>query len=162
MSTALSLDVAGIATRAGRSPNPISLDKMARALSFEGEQQTRTRIQREKAAPDGTPWAANVPWYAATKKGSLLQESGSLLDSLSAQPSGTAAEWGSNLIYAAVHQYGAEIKPKTAKRLYVGGRFARRVNIPARPFLGLSEENFADFEDIVLDVLDEFAAQVAP
>lgn len=162
MSTAFSLDVAGIATKAGKSFNPISLDDMARALSFEGEQQTRTRIQSEKSAPDGTPWAKNAPWYAASKKGSLLQETGSLLDSLSAQPSGHQAEWGSNMIYAAVHQYGAEITPKTAKRLFIGGRFARRVTIPARPYLGLSDENFADMEALVLDVLDEYAAQVAP
>lgn len=53
--------------------------------------------------------------------------------------------WGSNKIYAAVHRFGAVIRPKTAEavrfRLASGLVRARSVTIPARPYLGLSAED---------------------
>jgi len=49
---------------------------------------------------------------------------------------------GVNAIYGAVHQFGATIRPKSGKSLVfrLGGKtvFARKVTIPARPFLPFS------------------------
>ena len=52
---------------------------------------------------------------------------------------------GSNKIYAAVHQFGATITPKSGQYLtfWMGGRLvkARSVTIPARPYLGISDDD---------------------
>lgn len=111
------------------------------ALGSEVETQTRRRISEEKTAPDGAPWA---PWsdaYAATRHGgqSLLQSEGHLLDSMHYQViGGDVVEVGSNLVYAAIHQFGGEEV----------GR-----NIPARPYLGLSDENIDDLAALASDVV---------
>jgi phage gpG-like protein len=56
-----------------------------------------------------------------------------------APTSGTEYEVASNLIYAPVHEYGAVITPKRARVLhfFVGNEevFAKRVEIPARPYV---------------------------
>lgn len=117
---------------------------------------TRERAQRG-VAPDGTPWAPLNPDYAATKRGGhMLRESGNLLGSLTREVDGGRLMVGTSRIYAAIHQFGGEIAPRRGKRLAfrMGGAtvFARRVRIPARPWLGISrddvqmiEEEFADF-----------------
>ncbi len=104
--------------------------------------QTQRRIESEKTAPDGTAW---VPWSAAyaeritkgqrgTAKSLLIgQGYPGLLDSLTNASSGMEAVVGSNLIYAAVHQFGSAD----------GG------GIPARPYLGISADNAAEIEDFV-------------
>lgn len=53
---------------------------------------------------------------------------------------GTSIEVGSNLPYAAVHEFGATIRAKSVRGLVfkvmgVGWRRAQQVTIPARPFL---------------------------
>jgi len=103
------------------------------------EGAVRRRISETKTAPDGAAWA---PWsdrYAAGRRNgkSLLQDEGGLLDSIAYRVRGATVEVGSNLVYAAVHQLGSE-----------GGD-----GIPARPFLGLSDEDDADIESVVEDFL---------
>jgi phage virion morphogenesis protein len=103
------------------------------------ERQTKDRIQTEKAAPDGTPWA---PWsdrYAATRNtgnrraNSLLIDSENLLESIQDYTTGTTATVGSETPYSAIHQFS--------------GR-----GIPAREYLGLSDANRRDIEDLVVDL----------
>ena len=96
--------------------------------------------------PQGNPWAPLLPAYAAVKRGpSILVGSGmsgGLQGSISFDTGATTVEVGSNRIYAAVHQFGAVIKPVRAKHLVVrlagGLRFANSVTIPERPYLGIS------------------------
>ena len=107
-----------------------------------GESVTRQRLTSGGPAPDGTPWAPWSPRY--TDRGqSILHKSGALLSSIESGVSGDTAFWGTNLVYARIHQLGGTIKPKpTNKRGLLswidGGqrRFARSVTLPARPFLG--------------------------
>ncbi|KZM49454.1 phage virion morphogenesis protein [Labrenzia sp. OB1] len=125
---------------------------MMDAIAALGESQTRRRIESEKTAPDGTPWADN---HEGT---SILRQTGrNLLDSVASRSSATDAEWGAAWEFAHVHQYGAVIEPKDAKALafQIGGQpvFAKRVTIPARPFVGLSTGNEAEIEDLVTDFL---------
>lgn len=103
---------------------------------------TKDRIDTEKTSPDGLPWE---PWsrdYAATRqpRHSLLVGDGDLRDSIANYSEGGSAIVGSNLIYAAIHQFGGD---------EVG------INIPARPYLGLSEEDEADIRDLILDDLED-------
>jgi phage virion morphogenesis protein len=119
----------------------LELSELAEAISFEGEEQTRRRIQQEKESPDGTPWPEWSERYAETRHGghSLLQGEGSLLDSIQASPEGSTAIWGSNLVYAALQNFGGDP---------VG------INVPSREYLGLSEENLADIEQLAIDWID--------
>jgi len=127
-----------------------TLDKhsLMDAIGFAVENQTRERIQDEKESPAGKPWQAWTARYARTRNGgqSLLQGEGDLLDSLTydVTDDGEAVDVGSPLVYAAIHQFGgaADMAPGPAA-------------IPARPYLGLSEDNQSEIESVVAHWLDE-------
>lgn len=146
MSLSLRIEDAGIerlAERIGRlAPSPQERRQLLEAIAFEGETQTRRRITQEKAAPDGTPWPAWSSDYAATRGPgqALLEADGDLVDSITSSADEGAAEWGSNLIYFAIHDQGGtdDMAPGPAA-------------IPQRQMLGLSEENEADIGAIVDD-----------
>lgn len=144
--THLQVDTRGIERLARRierlARKRASGDSLLHAIGFEVENQTRRRIADEKVAPDGTPWPDLSPRYAQTRHAghSLLQGEGDLLDSIQYQVSGDQVEVGSNLVYAAIHQFGgAEVG----------------LPIPERPYLGLSSENEADLLAVVDDYLDQ-------
>ncbi|MDD9911648.1 MAG: phage virion morphogenesis protein [Alphaproteobacteria bacterium] len=114
---------------------------------------TIDRMRRERA-PDGSPWAPLNPLYASSKRGSkILQEAGmrnGLMGSLNYQVMLDRLEYGTNKVYAHIHQEGGTIKPTSADRLSfrMGGKFfqAKSVTIPARPYLGIgiNEERAID------------------
>lgn len=95
--------------------------------------------------PDGRPWPALNPAYAALKKGTgMLRESGQrggLAGSLTFATGRGTVEWGSNKVYAAIQQFGGTIKPKAGGALVfkLGGNLVRvkSVTIPARPYLSV-------------------------
>ena len=124
-----------------------------------GEYTLRTTRDRFKTqtAPDGTAWQALVPWYKKEKtqnKNRVLTLRGFLRGQLVSQVvGGKSVEVGSNLVYAAAHQFGATIKPKSAKVLAFRGHVAESVTIPARPYLGLSEADKNELVEITLDWL---------
>ncbi|MBT9293335.1 phage virion morphogenesis protein [Prosthecodimorpha staleyi] len=125
-------------------------EDMMSAIGAIGESQTRRRITDEKTGPDGQAWPPN------REGGSILHKSGQhLLGSIAWTASPTEAKWGASWEYAHVHQFGAEIVPKNKKALYfmVGGQayFAKKVTIPPRPFIGLSEDNARQLLQIVTD-----------
>lgn len=135
--TGIRVEVQGLArvnAELGRIGNA-DLRPLLDALGFEVEGQTKRRIDEEKSAPDGTPWAPLSPEYQAwkqDKKGAvgLLEFEGHLLKSIQYQFVGAnAVEIGTNMIYGAIHQSGGDDVGK---------------NIPARPYLGLSDENVDD------------------
>ncbi len=115
-----------------------------------GDSQTRRRITDEKTAPDGTPWAPNREGTSI-----LLKTGQHLLASVAWTASDEMAEWGASWEYAHVHQDGMTIVPKEAESLafQMGGQtvFAKSVTIPARPFVGLSDENVREIVDVVTD-----------
>tara|TARA_Y100000034_G_scaffold109644_1_gene141110 strand:+ start:47 stop:502 length:456 start_codon:yes stop_codon:yes gene_type:complete len=70
----------------------------------------------------------------------LIGDSGRLHQSIIVAATGGDVQVGSNLIYSRVHELGAVITPVRAKMLHFVTRegveiFARRVVIPARPYL---------------------------
>ena len=87
-----------------------------------------------------------------------LVQSNNLMNSIHYQISGNLLLVGSNLIYAATHQFGATIKAKNAKSLSwkIGDQsiFVKQVVIPAREYLGISladeTELYAIAEDHLL------------
>lgn len=125
-------------------------EELMTAIGSLGDSQTRRRIEEEKTAPDGSPWKPN---HEGT---SILMQSGQhLLASLAWTASADQAEWGATWEYAHVHQNGMTIVPKDAKALFfsVGGKpvTAKKVTIPARPFLGISSENEREIIELVTD-----------
>lgn len=91
----------------------------------------------------------------------ILQGSGRLAASIVERSDNDSATVGTNLEYAAIHQFGGQtrahvIEPRNKKALAFNGRVVKKVNhpgstIPARPFLSLTDD---DEENIVQDVSD--------
>lgn len=106
------------------------------------ESSTRRRFDT-KTAPDGEQW---VPWseaYDETRDHevhSLLLDGGDLRDSMASYSNGSEAHVGSNLVYAAHHQIGGE---------EIGS------GMPARPYLGVSDDDELDLQDLVTTRLEE-------
>ena len=90
-------------------------------------------------APDGAPWKPLKPKTVRDRQrrgygaGPILERSGDLARSILADHDETSAVAATNLIYAATHHFGDE-----------------RRNIPARPFLGVTDEHRA----MILDAIE--------
>ena len=133
---------------------------------------------KSQAAPDGTAWAPLQPRYARRKKyakDKVLTLRGYLRSGIRYQVTGAAeVEVGSNTKYAAIHQLGGSIDQNAQSRkmryrsvagrvLFAGRKHKRgvterwvtrgayQVNIPARPFLGISTEDDKEIRSIILD-----------
>lgn len=106
-------------------------------------------------APDGTTWLKSK--RAHREGGQTLVDRGHLRDSISHTADAGSVAVGSNLLYARIHQLGGVIKPKHAKYLAftIGSQavFAKQVEMPARPFLGLDGDDEAEIGAIVQDYL---------
>jgi phage virion morphogenesis protein len=90
---------------------------------------------KSSSSPYGQAWAP-----LKFRKGQPLRDTGRLRNSITQQPDSDGVTVGTNVDFAAVHQFGAVIKPVKAKRLVFGNGagglvFAKQVRIPARPFL---------------------------
>jgi phage virion morphogenesis protein len=140
------------------------------ALADIGELLAESTKRRFGAStgPDGRRWAQNsqvtILQYLGRYKGSytkkgalsskgaarsaskkpLIGETRSLSTQIYYRLTGDGVEVGSPMIYAAVQQFGARAK--------AFGR-APWGDIPARPFLGLSEQDRADLLDLLADYL---------
>lgn len=89
-------------------------------------------------APDGTKWAP-----LKFRNGSPLRDKGLLMNSIVPRFGPDYVDIGTNRVGAAVHQFGATIRPVKAKmlRFFAEGSkvpiFRKSVTVPARPFLPL-------------------------
>lgn len=119
---------------------------------------TIERFNETSLAPDGTPWP---PSLAALEEGRrTLVKRHNLRDSITHEPSRDSVEVGSDgsggtRDYAAVHQFGKMIRAKSPRglRFRIGDQFVTKaqVTIPARPFLGVSND---DEEMILAEATD--------
>lgn len=106
-------------------------------------------------APGGAPWKPSI--RAREQGGQTLIDSGRLRTSITYMPGPSSVEVGTNVVYAAIHQFGGTIHAKNAPHLVfkIGGRFASKdqVTIPPRPFLGIDEGDRAEIGNILRDHL---------
>ena len=131
--------------------------------------------------PEGQPWQDLKPgtWERKRRTGGILkilQEQGTLRDTIVYEADSQGVSIGSNLPYAAIHQFGGTVRQgarsgflgyKLGRDGRPGNRFAKRKNadfeqpvqygarefeIPARPYLGLSEA----YLDEIGNVLGEY------
>ena len=89
-----------------------------------------------ETAPDGSPWQRHSPVTTAhrlKKHGNapltILRQSGHLAGSFNYQANSAEVRVGTPVVYAAIHHFGGK-----------AGR-NRKVTIPARPYLGLSNDD---------------------
>lgn len=120
---------------------------------------TIERFESEKS-PEGAAWSKSI--RASSKGGLTLTMSGALKGSINARATAEGAEVGTNLIYAATHQFGASGRTIRAKNkpfltFEYQGRTIRRkqvtVNIPARPFIGVSDKDRQEIRSLVEEAL---------
>jgi phage virion morphogenesis protein len=136
--------------------------------------QDRFRTQRK---PDGEKWEKLNPRYAQRKKynkNKVLTLNGYLRSGIRHQPvDANTVEVGTNTKYAAIHQFGGTItqnpQSRTVRYRSVAGRVlfagkndtgaterrvtrsAYQINMPARPFLGISAIDETEIKDTVQD-----------
>lgn len=132
-----------------------------------GEFLTKTTKDRfgEGVAPDGTPWAPKSQATMETHRRRegrkrnasidvrpLFGPTGRLSSEISYEVGPTSVEFGSSLIYAGVMQFGAA---EGAFGSMSNGSPIPWGNIPARPFIGISETDEAGIRDILREWLDD-------
>lgn len=108
-----------------------------------GVQGTRKRFDTERD-PSGKPWVrlAEATLRRRRRSTYILRDSGmraGLMRSITSKVQGNRVTWGTNKIYGRIHQLGGE-----------AGRRSARVNIPARPYLGISQEDEQEIGRIVV------------
>jgi phage virion morphogenesis protein len=104
--------------------------------------------------PEGNPWPPSL--RVLLEGGRTLVDSGELVGSITWEASDTGAQVGTNSIKAGPHQFGATIRPVTARALAfeIGGAtvFAGEVTIPRRAFLGLDDDD----EAMIIEKAEDF------
>lgn len=105
--------------------------ELLEAIGARVASQTQRRIAEERTSPDGTAWPEWSQAYARTRHGNheLLQSEGELLRSIEHAVDGDVAEVGTNLVYAATHQFGDT------------GR-----GVPAREYLGIGAASLSELD----------------
>ena len=129
---------AGLARMAAVLANPsATMDQIGRYLIA----STLRRFERERA-PDGSPWLKSA--RALAEGGQTLTDTGQLRGSIAhtVTDGGRAVEVGSNVIYAAIHQFGGR-----------AGR-GRKAKLPPRPYLGIDERDRTNILRIVSRALE--------
>lgn len=110
----------------------------------------------DETGPEGIRWLKSE--RAKIENGQTLRDEGFLYQSMTHDFNDKSTEWGTNRPYASIHQTGGTIVPKAKKALafrLAGGRFVmvKKVTIPARPFLGVNNEDGKEIEAIAVDWL---------
>ena len=105
---------------------------------------TIRRFNNEES-PKGEKWEKSG--RAIAEGGQTLSDTAHLRKSIDFKATPAQVMVGSNLLYARIHQLGGTIKPKKGKALKLNGQdiFVSEVNMPARPYLGVSK---ADMDEV--------------
>lgn len=136
-----------------------NLDKKSlnEALAETLRESTLERFKQGRG-PSGKRWKTSI--RAAQSGGKTLIDTSQLRNSIKSSADETGFAVGTNVICAATHQLGAPkrtIRAKTAKglRFRVNGHFVTKkqvqVSIPARPFLGVSDDDMEEIEAMLED-----------
>ena len=121
---------------------------------------TIERFQAEKS-PEEKKWKHSI--RAREEGGKTLTKSTALRSSIRSEASADGLAIGTNDIRAATHQFGdtriIKAKRKKALRFRINGRWVSKkevkVTIPARPFLGVSEEDEEEIKKLLGKALEE-------
>lgn len=134
----------------GRGPNGVWWRPSDRALAEGGYDRDSWRaLKREERAA------------AREKLGQTLVDTGHLRDSIVMEAGPDSVTVGTNVIYAAIHQFGGKIVPKKAPHLVFrmwDGQLVMtdEVTIPDRPFLGIDQAD----RDVIGETLNAWATSL--
>lgn len=159
-------------------------DDLTQAWAIVGAaiRQSTDKRFAQQVDPTGQPWAPLAPATAARKAKSgrdqILQETGRLRQSIETVPASDGVEIGTNLVYAAVHQFGGtrDVAPHsvTIYRQFfkstglLSNKFVKKsksnfatdhevgahsIATPARPFLGITPEDIDNAQKIIVDYI---------
>lgn len=141
----LTYDDLGI-RRAAEGLTALGANLQSEVMAPIGAMMESTTLERfdTNVGPDGEPWDPSL--RAKLFGGRTLVDKGHLRDSIHYSVEDDAVEIGSAHVSAAVHQFGATIHAKTGAGLsftLAGGLHVTvdTVQIPERPFLGVSAED---------------------
>lgn len=141
---------------AGRNMRPLMAE-----IGSVLEDSTRQRFRTQRS-PDNIPWAPISQEWREEKAargfaGSILTMRGDLRNSVRFEADAHSASVIASSPYAAIHQFGGVIRPRRARALRVRGRFVSSVTMPARPYLGMSDEDRSEVLDAARDFLERAA-----
>lgn len=122
-----------------RAAGPGAFGRATKRIAEHGVSSTKLRFQDQKD-PQGRPWIPSD--RVLTRGGKTLVDTARLRNSITGKSDAAQAEWGTNVVYAATHQYGRVIR-----RSRSGGG-----SIPARPFIGINRDDREAIEEILRDV----------
>ena len=135
-----------------RSFSELDRKKINAALGEGVRESTLERFKRSQG-PDGRRWRSSI--RAAAGGGKTLIDSARLRNSIRVHSDASGFAVGTNVKYAATHPFGEPGRTiratrKKALRFQVDGRWISkkqvRITIPARPFLGLSDEDMQEIK----------------
>lgn len=145
--------LAALSDAVARLEHPAPMfDKIGAALVV----STKNRFEAEQD-PDGNPWPMSI--RVLVEGGKTLTDTARLKNSITHEASDSGVAVGTNVVYAATHQFGARIKAKTAKglRFRLAGAnsdiFVQAVTIPRRAFLGLDADDEREIAAIAGDYI---------
>lgn len=121
---------------------------------------TVERFERGET-PDGNAWSKSA--RVRESGGKTLIRTAALRNSINVKSNSTGVAVGTNDIRAATHQFGdtRTIRAKGSKKLAfrIGGEWRTAesvtIHIPARPFLGISDEDGQEIRDILEEAIAE-------
>lgn len=117
-------------------------------------ENTRLRFTDQRG-PDGEAWVPSI--RAKMQGGETLRDKGLLMNSITHLVHPDEVEVGTNVPYATPLHFGAVIRPVNGPFLRFkmpGGGWVtmKEVTLPARPFLGIDEED----KTMLVEVIDAF------
>lgn len=121
---------------------------------------TVERFERGET-PDGNAWSKSA--RVRESGGKTLIRTAALRNSINVKSNSTGVAVGTNDIRVATHQFGdtRTIRAKGSKKLAfrIGGEWRTAesvtIHIPARPFLGISDEDGQEIRDILEEAIAE-------
>lgn len=121
----------------------------------EGVRESTMERFKQSRGPDGKRWKTSV--RAASEGGATLIKTSQLRTSIRSKSDATGFAVGTNVKHAATHQFGDTrtivAKRKKALRFRIGDQWISkkkvRVTYPARPFLGLDDDDMEEIKATV-------------
>lgn len=132
------------------------------AALAEGVRESTLERFKQSKDPSGKRWKVSI--RAATEGGKTLIQSSQLRNSIQSRSDATGFAVGTNAKHAATHQFGENgrtirARRKKALRFQVGGIWVSkkqvRIRIPARPFLGFSDDDMQEIKATTEEFLQE-------
>ena len=134
--------------------------KSINAALAEGVRESTLERFKQSKDPSGKKWKTSI--RASSENGKTLIQSSQLRNSINSVSDATGFAVGTNAKHAATHQFGEpgrtiRARKKKALRFMVNGKWVSkkqvRIRIPARPFLGLSDEDMREIKATVEDFI---------